>query len=91
MESKIFAFTLNTKENLGESGCVFDNQGSIIGRILKKHPIFQDSYDENKYNGNYSYDIESLEETYMKITNGEIVLNIENYSVDSCSTWYYQK
>ena len=91
MENKIFAFTLCTKENLGDSGCVFDNKGSNIGRILKKRPLFQDSFDEHKYSGSYEYDIESIKETYMKIKSGEVLLNIENYSVDSCSTWYYQK
>ena len=84
MGNDIFAFTLYTETELEETDAIFDTTGELVGRILRKH---------NLYNGNhFSYDIESTKEDYENIKSGKIKLyNIINYSIHTCSTWYTRK
>jgi hypothetical protein len=89
MGNDIFAFTLTTKCNL-KLGVVFGNQGELVGRILKMYPKFNDAYEEFEYSGNYTYDIESTADTFEKIKRKEIVLDIEEYTVSKCTTWYHK-
>jgi hypothetical protein len=88
MGNELFAFTLCTKQRFDIHAHVFDKTGGSVGRILHKYPTFKDRYEEFEYEGSYSYDVESLKETYEKIECNEIVLNIEDYSVHRCSTYY---
>lgn len=86
MDKTIFAFTLWTKERLEKGNCIFTETGDLVGRILSKCPTFTDDYDEFDYKDSYSYDIETTEEQYEKIANGEIKLAIKDYSVHQSNT-----
>lgn len=85
MSDEIFAFSLRTKSNLN-AGSVFGANGEVVGQILSKRPKFKDEWNEISYDDFYTYDVESLKETYEKIKNGEIILNADDYSIDDCST-----
>ena len=85
MANKIFTFSLRTKSILN-AGAVFSTNGEEVGRILSKHPNFKDDWDEMEYDGFYSYDIESSEETCKKVKNGEIILLADEYSISDCNT-----
>lgn len=82
---QIFAFTLDTKEAFYHTGsCVAASDGTIIGRVLRcrKKEIDED-------NIFYSYDIESSEETFMKLKSKEIgIFRVNEYSVYRCSVAY---
>lgn len=85
MPNKIFAFTIRTKTNI-ESGNVFSANGDLVGRILRKHPKFKDEWNEMKYDGFYTYDIETSKSNFEKIKNNKITLDLDDYSVDDCNT-----
>lgn len=77
----MFAFTLNTKSELGQENVLFDQSGNVIGKVLSKSSTFKDDYKEFEYSGNYHYEIESTKEIFEKLERGEIRLNLKEYSV----------
>lgn len=85
MSNSIFAFTLHTKSNI-KSGVVCDANGNVAGRIISKYPKFKDEWEEMMYDGLYTYDVETLRLNSEKIRNREIILSLDDYSVDDCST-----
>jgi hypothetical protein len=89
MKSNIFYFTICTKDNLKNAGCIFKINGDPIGRILSMSPKFNDTDEEFEFDGMYSYDIESTSETFEKIKNKEILLSIKEYTVHKCNTHYH--
>lgn len=86
MDKTIFAFTLWTKEKLEKGNYIFTETGDPIGRILSKYPTFTDDYDEFEYKDSYSYDVETTEDQYEKIANGEIKLAIKECRVHRSNT-----
>ncbi len=82
----MFVFTLNTKAKLSRENVLFDQSGTVVGRVLSKNPTFKDDYKEFEYSDNYHYEIESIKETFEKLKRGEILLNLKEYSVGLSNT-----
>lgn len=88
MDKEIFAFTLTTRQDCFKKGdIVFSTDGDTIGKVLRCLKVTADP--ENEF---YFYDVESIEDTYHLIENGEKKLyRVSEYSVSPCSTWYTHK
>lgn len=88
MPRDIYAFTLTTKQDcFTKDDCVFASDGDVIGRVLHRLKVDIDSNDAY-----YSYDVESTEETYQMLKNGQKQLyHVQDYHVSPCSVWYTRK
>lgn len=84
----MFVFTMHTETKYYDKGdTIFSEKGETLGRVLRcskielpKETIF------------YSYDIESIEEDFQRLKNGEIkIWKVEKYDVFPCSTFYYRE
>lgn len=85
MAHDIFAFSLTTKQDCFEKGdCVFTTDGALVGRILHRCKVAIDP--ENVF---YSYDIESVRDTYQLIESGAKQLyRVSDYHVSPSSISY---
>ena len=81
----LFVITITIKKKYNLDAGFFTDKGHPIGRILDIREIRIDSQETL-----YSYDVETTEETYKALKDGTSKLyRIEDYSVDTCSTAYY--
>ena len=66
---------------------LFSDNGKLIGRVLKCLKV--DIDEDNVF---YSYDIESTRDVYEALEKGNMrIWRLDNYTVSTCSTRYYQE
>ncbi|MEA5016953.1 MAG: hypothetical protein VB099_20590 [Candidatus Limiplasma sp.] len=86
MDRRIFAFTVLTDEELEQNGLLFSTNGDVLGRILADHKFQVGDVEQ------YSYDIESMPETFSRLEKGEVkIYGIDKYHVNKCSIMYTRK
>ena len=88
MANDIFTFTIMTKQDCFETGdCVFSADGDTVGRVLHRLKVAVDP--ENIF---YSYDVESINDTYQLIESRKKQLyRVPEYYLSPCSTCYTRK
>lgn len=82
---ELFVITIRTKKDYSNISGFFTDGGAPVGRILdiKKNTI-------DPKNAFFLYDVETTEDMFLALKSGEAKLyRIEDYTIDKCSTFYY--